>query len=69
VTFKRTIFTFGYISVKTAIANGVVGQNVIPKEDVSRRRGSKFGPRSAPTGNQKARMINGITQYLQMDNR
>jgi hypothetical protein len=44
--------------------NGVVGQYITPKEEVSSNRGLKSGFSCASIGDQKARKANGTTQYL-----
>ena len=64
VILRRCVLTLGYIKVRIAITTGVVGQNITPKDDVSSRRGLKFGLKSVFIGNQNAKMAKGNTQYL-----
>jgi len=50
--------------VRRAITTGVVGQNITPKDEVSRRRGLKLGLKSGFIGDQNAKKAKGTTQYL-----
>jgi len=45
--------------------SGVVGQYITPKDEVSNRRGLRFGLKSGFIGDQKAKTTKGTTQYLQ----
>lgn len=45
------------------ITTGVVGQNATPYDEVNKRTGLRSEPKSAFTGNQKARKAKGTTQY------
>jgi len=45
--------------------NGVVGQYITPKDEVSNRSGLRFGLKSGFIGDQKAKTTRGTIQYLQ----
>jgi len=64
VVLRTYMLTFGKIKVRIAIATGVVGQYITPKEDVSSRRGLRSGLNSVFIGDQNAKRANGNTQYL-----
>ena len=65
VTLRSSMLTLGYINVKRATMNGVVGQYITPKDEVSNISGSKFVLKSGFIGDQKAKTTSGTTQYLQ----